>query len=160
MNTVDRRVHPFPGAYVVHVYFSAVPTNADDNVFVGRRAEPYTSQQTLVFFDLELTLSRVVWRAPNVHCTIPAAANNCRAVKYYTAHRTLVSFECACALARLQTPYAHCMIQTARDESVLLNDSVTRASFVKMASINYQQCTINVRSVVHRCTQHRIGMSL
>jgi hypothetical protein len=86
-----------------------------------------------VSFDHALTLGRVVWRAPNAHCLIPAAADNCRAVECYTEHETRVSIEFVRALARLHVPHAHCIIPTARDESVLLNDPMTHASFMKVA---------------------------
>ena len=97
------------------------------------RAQPHTEHVIRVSFDQALTLGRVVWRAPNAHSLILAAADNCRAVECHTVHSICVSFECVRALARPHIPHAHCIINTARDEPVLVNDPMTRASFMKMA---------------------------
>jgi hypothetical protein len=80
-----------------------------------------------------LTLGGVVWRTPNVHCSILAAADNCRAVECHTPHLIRACFECVRALARLHVPHAHYIINTARDESALLSDLKTCASLLKMA---------------------------
>ena len=119
MCTFEWSAHPIAAAYVEHVHFWG-PVDADDNVFVGRCAQAHVIHPCSVSIDHALTLGGVC--APNAHCRITAAADNCRAVECHTAHNVRVFFEYMRALARPQVPYAQCIVSTSRDESVLLSD--------------------------------------
>ena len=99
--------------YVVQVDFT--PRGADDNMLIGRWAQPHAIHVTIMFIEHAFTVIGVVRCTPNTHCFIETAADNCIAVECHTMHMICVSLECVHALARLQIPHSHCVIRTARD---------------------------------------------